>query len=147
MTILEITKQIINEYPHIEDFTNNIHYDFSGDTEGEAGLYIAGDRKISEDVLGNQMRQSDMIMYATCQAASDYDRLNNSNFLSNLSWYLENVEQGAYEVTIGDDNNVKKGKLEQISCSNAMLLAYLTDELTGPVRYQLQITAQYRIDN
>ena len=142
MTILEITKQIINE-----EFTNNIHYDFSDDTEGEAGLYIAGDRKISEDVLGNQMRQSDMIMYATCQAASDYDRLNNSNFLSNLSWYLENVEQCAHEVTIGDDNNVKKGKLEQISCSNAMLIAYLTDELTGPVRYQLQITAQYRIDN
>ncbi len=41
----------------------------------------------------------------------------------------------------------KAVKLEQISCSNAMLLAYLTDELTGPVRYQLQITAQYRIDN
>lgn len=113
MTILEITKQIINEYPHIEEFTNNIHYDFSDDTEGEAGLYIAGDRKISEDVLGNQMRQSDMIMYATCQAASDYDRLNNSNFLSNLSWYLENVEQCAHEVTIGDDNNVKRGSLNR----------------------------------
>lgn len=30
---------------------------------------------------------------------------------------------------------------------NAMLVTYLNDEVTGPVRYQLQIIIQYTLDS
>ena len=98
MTVLEAAKEIIMNYPRIDEFTNNIHYDFSDNTEGETGLFVTGDSKIKEDVLGGQVRQMDMIMYSTCQASSDYDRLSNSTFLDELAFYLEHVEENEYEI-------------------------------------------------
>lgn len=147
MTVLEAAKEIIKNYPRIDEFTNDIHYDFSDDTEGEAGLYVIGDTKIKEDVLGGQTRQMDMVMYSTCQAASDYDRLSNSTFLDELAFYLEQVEEDEYEITKGDGRDISHGHIKSMNCSNAMLVTYLNDEATGPVRYQLQIVIQYTLDS
>lgn len=147
MTVLEAAKEIIMNYPRIDEFTNNIHYDFSDNTEGETGLFVTGDSKIQEDVLGGQVRQMDIIMYSTCQASCDYDRLSNSTFLDELAFYLENVEENQYEITKGDGHKLYHGHIKNMNCANAMLVTYLNDEVTGPVRYQLQIIIQYTLDS
>ena len=43
MTIIEAVKDIIEKYPQIDEFTNNVHVDFLDNKEGEAGLFSIGD--------------------------------------------------------------------------------------------------------
>lgn len=142
MTIIETVKDIIEKYPKIDEFTNNVHVDFLDNKEGEAGLFSIGDNKTGEDILGNQIRQCNLIMYATCQAVSDYDRLNNSNFLIDLGWYLEQIEEDTCEVVTGD----RKGYIKNITASNAMLYQFVNGNVSGPVKYQIQLAVQYSVE-
>ena len=44
------------------------------------GLSSNGDSLVKEDILGNQIRRHNFVMYAVGQSFTDYNRLANSNF-------------------------------------------------------------------
>ena len=89
MNIIELVKEILTDYPKIEEFTNKIHVDFTKNDDVNFGLSSTGDTKVKEDILGNQTRRHSFVLYAMNQAFNDYDRLCNSTSLLELSYWLE----------------------------------------------------------
>lgn len=146
MNIIELVKQILTDYPRMYEFTGGIHVDFTEDTPGNCGLSSTGDQLIREDILGNQDRQHNFVLYAINQAFNDYDRLANSTFLLDLSYWLEHYEQeNPIEVTI--NYKTVPGKLLKLSSANAMLYQIPTGDINDGVTYQIQIQAQYFIES
>ena len=145
MNIIELVKKIITEYPEMEQFTNKIHVDFTdNENETDFGLYSTGDEKTNEDILGNQERRHNFILYAVNQAFTDYDRLANSSFLLDLSYYLEMLE-GDYDIEVTINNHKRTGKLKSIKCANAMLFNIPTGNINDGITYQVQIYADYTL--
>ena len=83
MTIIEYMRQKLTEYPKISEFLtgDDIHIDFTEPDPVNYGLSSNGDSLVKEDILGNQIRRHNFIMYAVGQSFTDYNRLANSNFL------------------------------------------------------------------
>lgn len=146
MNIIELVRQILTDYPKITEFTNEVHVDFTDDSPTNYGLSSTGDQLIKEDINGNQNRQHNFALYAINQAFNDYDRLANSTFLLDLSYWLEHYEQeNPIEVTIND--KTVPGKLLKLSSANAMLYQIPTGDINDGVTYQIQIQAQYFIES
>lgn len=147
MNIIEFVREVLTNYPKIQEFTNNIHIDFTNDDEHpNYGLYSTGDVIVGEDILGNQIRQHNFILYAVNQSYNDYDRLVNSTFLLDLAYWLERYKSDvALEVTI--DNKAYTGKLKSLSSANGMLYSILNDDINNGVMYQIQIYAQYTLES
>ena len=142
MNIIELVKQILTDYPRILEFTNEIKVDFTDDTPTSFGLSSVGDQLIKEDILGNQIRRHNFVLYALNQSFTDYDRLANSTFLLDLTYWLEQYRNNdPIEVTI--DNKTVSGKLLGLSSANAMLYMVPTGDINDGVTYQIQIYAQY----
>lgn len=146
MNIIELVRQILTDYPKITEFTNEINVDFTEDAPTNFGLSSVGDRKISEDILGNQTRQHNFVLYALNQSFTNYDRLANSTFLLDLTYWLENYKhEDPIEVTIND--KTVSGKLLGLSSANAMLYMVPTGDINDGVTYQIQIYAQYYLES
>lgn len=142
MNIIEQVKQILTDCTLVKQFTQDIAIDFTSNETGDFGLFSNGDTKLKEDVLGNQTRQHNFVLYATNQSFNDFDRLQNSTFLLDLSMWLESVNGQEVSVTI---NNVKySGEITKMWSANGM--AYHTpQDISAGVTYQLQIYAQYKL--
>jgi hypothetical protein len=146
MNIIELVKQILTDYPRMDEFTGGIHVDFTDDTPGNCGLSSTGDQMLREDILGNQERQHNFILYAINQAFNDYDRLANSTFLLDLTYWLERAAKGQpIEVTI--DEQTVPGTITKLSSANAMLYSIPTGDINDGVTYQIQIYAQYHVES
>ena len=146
MNIIELVKHILTDYPKITEFTNEINIDFTDDTPTNFGLSPMGDQKISEDILGNQVRQHNFVLYALNQSYTNYDRLVNSTFLLDLAYWLEQYKQeDPIEVTI--NNETVSGKLLGLSSANAMLYMVPTGDINDGVTYQIQIYARYYLES
>ena len=146
MNIIELVKHILTDYPKITEFTNEINIDFTDDTPTNFGLSSIGDQKISEDILGNQVRQHNFVLYALNQSYTNYDRLANSTFLLDLAYWLEQYKQeDPIEVTI--NNETVSGKLLGLSSANAMLYMVPTGDINDGVTYQIQIYARYYLES
>ena len=85
MNIVEQVKNILTRYAK----HGEIHIDFSEDKENSWGLSSIGDSLVRQDILGNQTRKHDFILYTAFQSLNDYDRLNNSGQLLELALWLE----------------------------------------------------------
>lgn len=145
MNVIELVKQILTDYPKISEFTNEINVDFTDDTPTSFGLSSVGDQLIKEDILGNQIRRHNFVLYALNQSFTDYDRLANSTFLLDLTYWLERYRgNDSIEVTI--DNKTVSGKLLGLSSANAMLYMVPTGDINDGVTYQIQIYAQYSLN-
>jgi hypothetical protein len=146
MNIIELVKQILTDYPKITEFTNEIKVDFTDDAPTSFGLSSTGDKLIKEDILGNQTRQHNFVLYALNQSANDYDRLVNSTFLLDLTYWLEQYQQeDPIEATI--NNKTVFGKLLGLSSANAMLYMIPTGNINDGVTYQIQIYAKYKLES
>lgn len=146
MNIIELVRQILTDYPKITEFTNEINIDFTDDTPTNFGLSSMGDQKISEDILGNQVRQHNFVLYALNQSFTNYDRLVNSTFLLDLAYWLEQYKnEDPIEVTIND--KTVSGKLLGLSSANAMLYMVPTGDINDGVTYQIQIYARYYLES
>ena len=135
MTIIEYMRQKLTEYPKISEFLagDDIHIDFTESDPVNYGLSSSGDSLVKEDILGNQIRRHNFVMYAVGQSFTDYNRLANSNFLLELAYWLEQLpEESGIEVNVGDE--VKQAK-------------FLKDTVDQGVMYQLQIYAQYKVES
>lgn len=112
MTIIDFMRQKLTEYPKIADFLGGeeVHIDFTDPEPVNYGLSGTGDSLLKQDILGNQLRQHNFVMYAVGQSFTDYNRLANSNFLYELSQWLEHLpeEEGiSFEI----DGQKKRGEV------------------------------------
>lgn len=148
MTIIDYMRQTLTEYPKISEFLagDGIHIDFTEPEPVNYGLSSNGDSLVKEDVLGNQIRQHNFVMYAVGQSFTDYNRLANSNFLLELSLWLERQPSGD-EVAVPIGNQEIKGIFEKATTANAMSMGLMGDTIDSGVMYQLQIYAQYKIES
>ncbi len=146
MNIIEVVKQILTDYPKISEFTNEIQVDFTESTPTNFGISSTGDSLLSEDILGNQIRQHNFVLYAINQSFTDFDRLANSTFLLELTYWLEQYkEKDAIEVTI--NSKTIQGKLSGLSSANGMLYSVPTGDINDGVKYQIQIYAKYKLES
>lgn len=133
MTVIDKVREILKEYPKISEFVNEIHIDFTESVAKSYGLSSTGDTLLNKDILGNQLRQHNFILYARAEAYEDFDRLQNSNFLLELNYWLE------LQKNIEIDN----GKITSLTSANGMLYEIPDGDLNNGVLYQLQIYAEY----
>lgn len=148
MTIIDFMRQRLMEYPKISGFLagEEIHVDFTDPEPINYGLSSTGDSLIKEDILGNQIRQHNFVMYAAGQSYTDYNRLANSNFLLELSYWLERLpREGGLSVMI--DDREFTGEFLKATTANAMSMGLMGDTIDKGVMYQLQIYAQYKIES
>lgn len=144
MNIIELVKDILLDFPKISAVCNDIHVDFNSDTPTDYGLSSTGDTLVSEDVIGGQIRQHNLILYAVYQSLNDYDRLINSGTLLELQMWLEhNANEQAVSITAG--TTTYTGKLTKLTCANGMIYNIPNENTNDAVQYQLQISAQYSI--
>ncbi|MGN0506637.1 MAG: hypothetical protein ACI4FZ_08755 [Lachnospiraceae bacterium] len=143
MNIIETVNQLLTDCPLIQEFTNDIHIDFTTNETGDYGLFSNGDTKVKEDILGNQTRQHNFVLNATNQSFNDFNRLQNSSFLLDLAYWLETVK--GQEVT-AEINGVKySGAITKLWSANGMMYQVPNGNIADGVMYQLQIYAQYKL--
>ena len=148
MTIIDFMRQKLTEYPKISEFMGgaDIHIDFTDPDPTNYGLSSTGDSLIREDVLGNQIRQHNFVMYAVAQSFTDYNRLANSNFLLELAYWLERLpEEDGLSVDI--DGQTLTGKFLKATTANAMAMQPMSETMDNGVLYQIQIYARYKIES
>ena len=147
MTIIDFMRQKLTEYPKISEFLvdGDIHVDFTA-PGASYGLSSNGDSLVKEDLLGNQTRQHNFVMYAVGQSFTDYNRLANSNFLLELAYWLERLpEEDGISGTV--ENREFLGKFMKATTANAMSMGLMGETIEQGVMYQLQIYAQYKIES
>lgn len=140
MNIIEKIREILTNYEGISQFINEVHVDFTCDEATDYGLSSTGDALVEEDILGNQIRQHNFVLYARKDAFEDYNRLANSNWLLDLNYWLE--KQKGEEITAGD----KTGKITKMWSANGMLFDIPNGDINNGVLYQLQIYVEYKIE-
>lgn len=146
MNIIEFIREKLLEFPKIAEVCNTVHVDFTEDKEENYGLSSTGDTLLAEDVLGNQRRLHNFVLYAVYQSMNDYDRMNNSGVLYELQLWLEKqAQQQTLSVTV--DGIERIGRLDKISVANGMLYQIPNENNLDLVRYQLQIGAQYFLNS
>ena len=135
MTIIDFLRQKLTEYPKISEFMAgaDIHIDFTDPDPTNYGLSSTGDSLIREDVLGNQIRQHNFVMYAVAQSFTDYNRLERLP-----------EEDG---ISVEDDNQAMIGIFLKATSANAMAMQPMTEDINDGVLYQIQIYAQYKIES
>lgn len=148
MTIIDFMRQKLTEYPKISEFLagDDIHIDFTEPEPVNYGLSSMGDSLVKEDILGNQIRQHNFVMYAVGQSFTDYNRLANSNFLLGLSYWLERLPQES-GISVTVDGKEMTGTFIKATTANAMNMGLMGDSINQGVMYQLQICAQYKTES
>ena len=89
MSIIDYMRYLLINYPKIAAVCNTVNIDFLDNVDDSYGLSSMGDVLLKRDILGNQTRQHNFMLYATYQSVNDFDRLNNSGVLLDLSYYLD----------------------------------------------------------
>ena len=147
--IIEFAQKAVSSFSKIETITDEVHVDFTKDNEENFGLSPTGDVLVKEDILGNQTRLHNFVLYAVYQSINDFDRITNSGALLELQYYLENLpkEQEIICLVQSDTAKAKKGKITEISCGNGIMYAIPNENSIDLVRYQLQIGITYQVIN
>lgn len=148
MTIIDYMRQKLTEFPNIAEFLagDDIHIDFTDPAPVNYGLSSSGDSLIREDLLGNQIRQHNFVMYAVGQSYTDYNRLANSNFLLALGYWLGRLPEGD-SLTASAAGKTQAGKFLKATTANAMSMGLMGETIDSGVMYQIQIYAQYEIES
>lgn len=148
MTIIDYMKNKLSEYPKMSEFLaeNDIHIDFTDPAPVNYGLSSTGDSLLKEDLLGNQTRQHNFVLYAVGQSFTDYNRLANSNFLLELAYWLERLPEEEGITAMAREQELK-GRFLKATTANAMSMGLMGDTIDQGVMYQIQIYAQYRVES
>lgn len=133
MNVIEKTQQIISEYPEISNFTNEVDIDFTSNEPTSFGLSSTGDTKVREFLTGKQIRQHNFVLYATQDSFNSFQRLNNSNFLIDFSYWLEEQK----------NIDIDEGKIVRMWTSNGMAYETPSGDINDGIRYQIQIYVEY----
>ena len=142
-SVIETVKDILSSCNLLDEF-NGVHIDYTEPGSDVAGLFSNGATKIGEDIIGNPTYQISFQLYTGMHAAMDYDRLRNSEFLLHLTYYLD--RQRNIPITETVEGTEYGGEITKMTCGNALLYQVPTGDLNDGVTYQLQITADYKIE-
>lgn len=143
MNIIEKVKNILQSFPRIGDVVGEIHIDFADPEPTSCGLSSVGDELVREDLLGNQVRRHGFLLFSTFSSINDYERLDNSTALLELSAWLSQQKGQPVETVIGGQTYT--GKITTITAANGMLYSVPQENDLDGVQYQLQITAEYTV--
>lgn len=143
MNIIEKVKELLTGYEKIAEFSGDLHVDYTESEPTNYGLSSTGDTLLKQDILGNQIRQHNFVLYAVNQSFNDYDRLSNSNFLLDLNYWLETLKGQELTATINGVEYI--GEITKMWSANGMLYAVPTGDINDGVAYQLQLYAQYKV--
>lgn len=143
MNIIEKVREILQSFPRISEVCNEIHIDFASEEPTSYGLSSVGDSLLKEDILGNQTRQHTFMLYSTFSGVNDFERLQNSSALLELSMWLEKQTGASVETKVGEETHI--GTLERLSALNGMLYSVPQENTADGVQYQLQIVAEYTV--
>lgn len=144
INIIETMRKILEDFPKIAAVCNEINIDFASPEPTSYGLSSLGDKLLSEDILGNQVRQHSFLLYSTFSGINDFERQGNSTALTELSVWLS--KQFGQKVTTELDGEVCDGEITKIIAGNGMLYAVPQPNSISGMRYQLQIEVQYTIE-
>ncbi|MBQ7131242.1 MAG: hypothetical protein IJO29_01600 [Oscillospiraceae bacterium] len=144
MNIIEKMREILQSFPKISQVCNEIHIDFADPEPTSYGLDPIGDELISEDILGNQKRQHNFMLYATYSGINDYERMANSGVLLELTHWLHN--QIGAEIISTIDAVERRGEITKITANNAMLYQIPQENTADGLQYQLSIQVQYSVE-
>jgi len=136
MNIIEAVRALLLEFPKISDVVGEVHIDFTDPEPTSYGLSSTDDSLIKEDILGDQLRQHTFMLYTTYSSMNDYERLSNSTALTELGIWL------------GNQKNVPtdSGRITKITTGSGMLIAVPQENEFDGVQYQLQIIAEYTLE-
>ncbi len=143
MNVLETMRSILSECELLDAF-NGCHVDYTEPNVGTCGLFSNGATKVRETICGKQYYHIAFQLYASCDAFEDFNRLQNSNFLLELTYYLNGLKDIAIVEKVGLTS--RQGKITKITASNALLFNLITNDLNDGVQYQLQINVDYEIN-
>lgn len=130
MNIIRKIRDILQNFPKIQEICNAVHVDFTDPVPTSYGLSSVGDSLIKSDVLGGQIRQHNFFLYSTFSSLNDYERLENSSVMLELSQWLENQTDE---------------KIIKITAENGQLFAVPQENELDGWQYQLQIVVRYRL--
>lgn len=144
MNTIRTVMDILENCDLIRQNFSELNFDFSDQTvRGKAGVFQNGHTKLSETITGDERHRLNFTLYASSDAFEDIDRLQNGDFLMELSYFLGALRD--IEVTERVNGKDRPGKIESISSSNGMLCALNNDNFKDGGIYQLQISVQYKI--
>lgn len=144
MNVIERMKQVLMEFPKLSQLAvaGGMHIDFTEDDTENYSLSSIGDRLVKKDILGNQTRCNDMILYVVTGNVNDAGRLSSSSLLLELGYYLEGQRGMSVTGTIGETE--LPGKIRSITATNGM--AYTISEDGQYLTYQMQLKVIYTLE-
>ncbi|MBR1750845.1 MAG: hypothetical protein IJ740_08205 [Ruminococcus sp.] len=142
MNIIERITDTLKAFPKIDRFS--VHTDFADISPTGYGLTSIGDTKLSEDVMGNELRRHSFLLYAVYSGINDYERMANTGLLTELAIWLERQTGAGVTTVIGDESF--EGEVQNITTGNGLIYELMQNNHLAGIRYQLQITADYTIN-
>ena len=141
MSVFNFLKEYLKTSGLMSQFMINTDYN---DSEIEhAGLFFNGLNRTGADIVGNIHYQANFILQSNLQTYNDYDRIQNSDFMFNLSYSLDQISGEPIEEVINGET--RQGIITEIIPSNAMAYEVPTGDINDGVVYQLQIRVNYTI--
>lgn len=140
MNVIGTVKEILTNCELMDRF-NQVHIDYSDDEN--PGLIPTISKKIGEDVIGNEKYSCSFQLISPLTVFEDYERLNNSDFLLSLTYFLNH--QRNIHITETMNSKECKGIITKMDAGNGMLFSIPSGDINDGVRYQLQITVNYTV--
>lgn len=145
MNIIEKVRSLVQSFPKIAEICGTVHVDFTGKEPTDYGLSSLGDTLVVEDICGNQERQHTFMLHSVFSAVNDFERMSNTGVLLELAQYLDRCVGDEVTHEIGGVTHT--GEITRITTANGALTMIPDENTVSGWFYQLQIVADYTVNN
>jgi hypothetical protein len=145
MNIIEKVRSLVQGFPKLAEICGTVHVDFTGNEPTDYGLSSLGDTLVVEDICGNQERQHTFMLRSVFSAVNDFERMSNTGVLLELAQYLDRCVGD--EVTHEICGVTHTGEITKITTANGALTMIPDENTISGWFYQLQIVAEYTVNN
>lgn len=145
MNIIEKVRSLVQSFPKIAEICGTVHVDFTGKEPTDYGLSSLGDTLVVEDICGNQERQHSFMLHSVFSAVNDFERMSNTGVLLELAQYLDRCVGDEVTHEIGGVTHT--GEITKITTANGALTMIPDENTVSGWFYQLQIVAEYTVNN
>lgn len=145
MNIIEKVRALVQGFPKIAEICGTVHVDFTGNEPTDYGLSSLGDTLVVEDICGNQERQHTFMLRSVFSAVNDFERMSNTGVLLELAQYLDRCVGDEVTHEIGGVTHT--GEITRITTANGALTMIPDGNTVSGWFYQLQIVAEYTVNN
>jgi hypothetical protein len=137
MTLYETVESIVKQYEKIGDFCK-VTTDFGENEEGNLVIANGGNNLIKRDIVGSETLQHDFEVIALNQAITNYDRLQNNNWLLEFADYLQNTKKATFGI------NGKLCEILKITANKGMILSAPDENSLDVVAYSVPFSVIYK---